>query len=89
MAKGEQAGAIDAAIAASLEEHLAHPACFCSQRFVATSYRLVADASTLEAHCSRCQKNPRFGRSLAAASMMSAAVMSVSAASPAFACSVG
>ena len=37
----------------------------------------------------RCQKNPRFGRSWAAASMISAAVVSVSAASAAFACSVG
>jgi ribulose-5-phosphate 4-epimerase/fuculose-1-phosphate aldolase len=37
----------------------------------------------------RSQKNPRFGRSLVAASMISAAVVSVSAASAAFACSVG
>ena len=35
------------------------------------------------------QKNPRFGRSFAAASMSSAAVVSVSAASAALACSVG
>ena len=35
------------------------------------------------------QKNPRFGISLAAASMISAAVLSVSAASAGLACSVG
>ena len=56
----------------------------CRETYVAGMIR-----TTYVSAPSRCQKNPRFGRSLAAASMISAAVWSVSAASAPFACSVG
>jgi hypothetical protein len=46
-----------------------------------------SDAPEIGYHCS--QKNPRLGTSFEAASMISSAVLSVSAASAALACSVG
>jgi hypothetical protein len=55
----------------------------------AASLRGDLDAWLLRTGVSGDQKNPRLGTSLVAASMISAAVVSVSAASSGLACSVG